>query len=177
MTSDLEAGLRKLRGLIDKNAAVSDVEGQQNRREVTAVCDAAEAHLAHQSSLAEARASVALDGETRVCAPLFATPAEAAACLREYIRVGSMRSTTEDRELNARAALESLEAEVGRLNNLVFVQENSAKHMAPQYEQAKARISALESELAEKTARVAELESVLGPLDALPALPSEPVKP
>jgi hypothetical protein len=163
--------------------------------------------------------------------PLFATPTEAVACLRRLLPLCCNNASTEEMDAEAMAALESLEAEVGRptgaegaddtiaqlramlehmMNHGVYPTRNDFRacldvlvaverelrlwkyhpvenvnrelraannRQTARVAAAEARISALESELAEKTVRVAELERVLGPFEALPALPSEPVKP
>lgn len=89
----------------------------------------------------------------------FAGPAEAVACLREalvqfdvsYVYRDEPRHT--QAAIEARAALESLGAVIvspGSVETLARIREGLRD---------KERIRALESELAEKTARVAELES------------------
>jgi hypothetical protein len=162
--------------------------------------------------------------DTKDPKPLFATPAEAVACAKKYIE--DYTDCHDPDWQRARAALESLEAEVGRLAKMLDVCSVVHDHNV----KLKERTAALESELAEKTARVAWREpsaaidkarvlfvvkpntvpvvciggwdeaqgcwldedtdaqndrlewsphQVLAwlPLDSLPAIPSEPVKP
>jgi hypothetical protein len=103
------------------------------------------------------------------------SPAEAVACLREALDliagVGRVPGdgytegrSAEDKQRGlyvARAALESLEAEVTRLQGQVAAQiqanDDEYRESSEVVTRQRDRISALESELAEKTARVAEL--------------------
>lgn len=87
-----------------------------------------------------------------------ATPAEAVACLRECLDVWAPDITVSER-----AALESLGAEVGRLQSklvrdavaareVLAIESDKRAQAFAEADRAQARIRALESELAEKTA-------------------------
>jgi hypothetical protein len=100
--------------------------------------------------------------------PLFATPAEAVACLREALGHWYARTEFElEQQHGARAALESLEAEVGRLTSPPALNEpfvNAVvlmKKQGDELAEARARIRALESELADAQQRLEQADAEL----------------